>query len=113
MSNINIPTNNYLKNKKRNPRKKAEGAFQEFKKLMDDKTHPDNQTEGYKNNVVSTLNSLLVSANELDEDNPGEGIFSLIILSLRSSLKLRDRCNKLEVENRELKRGLKKMNRQP
>ena len=60
---------------------------------------------------ISVLNNLLVSANELDEENPGEGIFSLIVLSLRSSLKLRDRCNLLEVENRELKREVKKLSK--
>ena len=111
MNNINIPTNNYLNMKKRDPRKKAESAIDDFKKLLDDKTHPDNQTEGYKNNVISILNNLLVSANEMDEVNPGEGIFSLIVLSLRCSLKLRDRCNSLEVENRELKNKIKKINR--
>ena len=47
----------------------------------------------------------------MDEVNPGEGIFSLIVLSLRCSLKLRDRCNSLEVENRELKNKIKKINR--
>lgn len=111
MNNINIPSNNYLNRKKRDVRRKTEEAINEFKKLLEDKTHPENQSEGYKNNVVSVLNNLLVSANELDEENPGEGIFSLIVLSLRSSLKLRDRCNLLEVENRELKREVKKLSK--
>lgn len=111
MADIKIPQNNYL-NKQRNPRSKTEEAIAQFKDLLDDKTHPDNQTEGYKNNVISILNNLLVSANDLDQVNPGEGIFSLIVLSLRCSLKLRDRCNDLEVKNRELKIEIKKLKNQ-
>ena len=108
MSKVKIPQSNYYNNKQ-NPRSKTESAIGNFKKLLDNKIHPDNQTEGYKNNVVSILNNLLVSANELDQLNPGEGIFSLIVLSLRSSLKLRDRCNELEVKNRELRLEIKKI----
>ena len=111
MSDIKIPQNNYL-NQSRNPRAQTERSIAEFKKLLDDKTHVENQTESYKKNVVSILNNLLVSANELDKVNPGEGIFSLIVLSLRSSLKLRDRCNHLENENRKLKIELKNVRRQ-
>lgn len=108
MSEIKIPRNNMFANRKSN-RQRAEESIANFKKLLDDKIHPDNQTDGYQNNVISTLNNLLVSANELDKENPGEGVFSLIVLSLRSCLKLRDRCNELEVENKNLKREIKKL----
>ena len=111
MSDVKIPHSNYL-NRNGNPRSKTESAISEFKKLLDDKTHIENQTEGYKKNVVSILNNLLVSANDLDNMNPGEGIFSLIVLSLRASLKLRDRCNSLEVENRKLKIEMKNIRQQ-
>ena len=56
--------------------------------------------------MVSVLNRLLIAADELDEVNPGEGIFGLIVLSLRSSLKLKDENVKLQVEVRELKREI-------
>ena len=108
MKDINIPSNNYLNSQKPNPRKKSEEAIESFKSLLEDKTLPENRTESHKKNEIHTLNSLLVSANELDQINPGEGIFSLIVLSLRSSLKLKDRINELEVENRKLKIELKK-----
>ena len=108
MSKINIPQSNMFRQRKSN-RQRAEEAISEFKKILDDKTHPSNQTDGYKNNIISSLNNLLVSANELDNENPGEGIFSLIVLSLRSSIKLRDRINELEVENKELKLKIKKI----
>jgi hypothetical protein len=110
---INVPKNNrYVDSKKRDAQKKVENAFSEYKKILEDKTHPDNQTEGYKNNVISTLNRLLIAADEMDSENPGEGIFGLIVLSLRSNLKLRDEIIKSNVEIRDLRveiNRLKKM----
>lgn len=107
MSDIKVPKNNhYLKSKKSEAQSGVESAFNDFKKLLADKVHPDNQTPAYHNNVVATLNRLLVAADELDGVNPGEGIFGLIVLSLRSILKLKDDNLKLEVELRELKREI-------
>lgn len=107
MSDIKVPSNNrYMKSKKAEAQNTVESAFNDFKKLLSDKIHPDNQTPAYHNNVVATLNKLLIAADDLDEVNPGEGIFGLIILSLRSILKLKDDNVKLEVELRELKREL-------
>ena len=51
----------------------------------------------------------IVPADKLDEDNPGEGIFGLIVLSLRSSLKLKDENIKLEVKIAELEREIKRV----
>ena len=51
-----------------------------FKDLVKDKIHPKNKTKTYEDNTVEILNKLLVEANELDKVNPGEGIFSLIVL---------------------------------
>ena len=107
MSDINVPKNNrYMESKRAEAQNSVESAFNEFKKLLVDKTHPDNQTPAYHNNVVSVLNRLLVAADELDASNPGEGIFGLIVLSLRSILKLRDDNVQLEVEIRELKKEI-------
>jgi hypothetical protein len=104
MSDIRVPKNTkYMDAKKTEAQSGIENAFNDFKKLLADKTHPDNQTPAYHKNVVSTLNRLLVAADELDGVNPGEGIFGLIVLTLRSCLKLRDDNIKLEVEMRELK----------
>jgi hypothetical protein len=95
-----------MDSKKSKAQSGVESAFDDFKRLLSDKTHPDNQTPGYHKNVVSILNRLLVAADDLDGINPGEGIFGLIVLSLRSSLKLRDDNIKLEAELRDLKREL-------
>ena len=103
MSDVKVPSNNrYLNSKKVEAQSSIEEAFNDYKKLLADKTHPHNQTPAYHNNVVSILNRLLVSADQLDEVNPGEGIFGLIVLCLRSNLKLRDENIKLEVKIREL-----------
>ena len=110
MSDVKVPSNNrYLNSKKAEAQSAVENAFNDFKKLISDKTHPDNQTPGYQKNVVSILNRLLVAADDLDAVNPGEGIFGLIVLSLRSLLKIKDENVKLEVELRELKRELNKV----
>ena len=107
MSEINLPKNNkYMDAKKDKAQSDVEKAFNDFKQLLANKTHPDNQTPAYHNNVVSILNRLLVAADEMDGVNPGEGIFGLIILALRSSLKLSDDNVKLEVEIRELRREI-------
>ena len=79
---------------------------------MSDKTHPENQSDGYKKNVISVLNRLLVCADEMDNENPGQGIFSLIVLSLRSNLKLKDKLIELEYENKKLKRDISFLKKQ-
>ena len=107
---VNVPSNNkYLESRKGKSASDIETAFNDFKVLLADKTHPDNQTPAYHNNVVSILNRLLVAADKLDETNPGEGIFGLIVLSLRSSLKLKDEMIKMDVEIKELKREINRL----
>jgi hypothetical protein len=102
---VNVPAGNkYMKSKKNNPKSRIEDAFGSFKRLLADKTHTKNQTAAYNKNVVSTLNRLMVAADELDDVNPGEGIFGLIILSLRSTLKVKDYIVDLEVRVRDLER---------
>ena len=110
MSDVKVPANNkYMNSKKEKAQSDIEAAFNDYKKLLADKTHPDNQTPAYHKNVISTLNRLLVAADSLDEENPGEGIFGLIILSLRSSLKLKDDNVKLSMEIREVKREIDRL----
>lgn len=108
MSDFKYPTSTFLKRESKKKESKAEQAIKDFGSLMSDKTHPDNQTEAYHNNVKSILNSLLVGADELENKNPGEGIYSMLILSLRSNLKLKDKIVELEVKMRELKSQMKR-----
>ncbi len=107
MSDIKVPKNTrYMDSKKNAAQNNIENAFNDFKSLLSNKTHPDNQTPAYHNNVVSILNRLLVAADEMDGVNPGEGIFGLIVLSLRTSLKLHDDNIRLEVEIQNLKKEI-------
>ena len=109
---IEIPKNSsYLDSKKQDAKSRFSAVVEEYKKLLADKTHPDNQTPAYHNNVRSILTRLLTTADELDKVVSGEGIFGLVILSLRSSLKMRDELIKNEVKIRELERELKKLKR--
>jgi hypothetical protein len=107
---IEIPKNSsYMDSKKQESKSRFAGVIEEFKKLLSDKTHPDNQTAAYHNNVKSILTRMLTTADELDKVVPGEGIFGLIILSLRASLKMKDELVKTEVKIRELEREIKKL----
>jgi hypothetical protein len=109
---IEIPKNSsYLDSKKQDAKTRFSAVVEEYKKLLADKTHPDNQTQSYHNNVRSILTRLLTTADDLDKVVSGEGIFGLVILSLRSSLKMRDELVKNEVKIRELERELKKLKR--
>ena len=109
---VEIPKSSaYLDSKKQEAKSRFSGVLEEFKKLLGDKTHPDNQTQAYHNNVKSILTRMLTTADELDKLVPGEGIFGLIILSLRSSLRLKDDLIKVEVRIRELEREIKKTKR--
>jgi hypothetical protein len=107
---INYPNNDYL-NRQNKVRSSLEVAMGRFKDLIKDKIHPSNKTKTYDDTTVDILNNLLVEANELDKINSGEGIFSLIVLSLRTNLKLRDMIIEQEVKIKELELKLKRINR--
>ena len=111
-NNIKPPGNKYMESKRGQSKASAESAMAEFKKILNDKIHPDNQTPAYQNNVVHVLNRLLVSADELDTQNPGEGIFGLIVLAIRSVLKIKDDNIRLEVEINSLKREIDRLKKQ-
>lgn len=86
-----------------------EKEVDEYKKLLNDKIHPDNHTAAYETNIKSVFNRLLVAADGLEGENPGEGVFGLIILALRANLALKDRNVELEVQIRELERKVKRL----
>lgn len=84
-------------------------VFDEYKEVLRDKTHPDNQTPSYHKRVQGTIHRLLSAAHELDQASPGEGIFALFTLTLSTNLKLKDKIIELEVETNRLKKQIKKM----
>ena len=91
--NIEYPKNDYLK-KQSLVRNSLEVAMNGFKDLIKDKIHPKNKSKAYE-----------------DRTNPGEGIFSLIVLCLRTNLKLRDLMVEQEHKIKELEIRIKKLNR--
>jgi hypothetical protein len=100
---------NYLNAKKSQAKDKIFQVFDEYKELVNDKTHPDNHTPAYNQKVIKTLQRLLTAADELDSVLPGEGIFGLIGLALRTSLKVKDQNIVLEKEIRDLKLEVKRL----
>lgn len=110
MSNdFNLPGNKYLEKKKQMNKDRMSSVFDEYKELLKDSTHPDNQTPAYNKRLKTTVNRLLSAADELDDVNPGEGIFGLIVLSLMSILKVKDRVVTLEADNKKLRQEINRL----
>ncbi len=107
--NLQMPKSRYLEAKKATAKNQMTHAFDEYKALLRDKVHPDNQTAAYNKRVAVTLQRLLTAADELDSVVPGEGIFGLIVLCLRTNLKLKDQNVELESEVEKLKREINKL----
>ena len=66
MSDVKIPHSNYL-NRNGNPRSKTESAISEFKKLLDDKTHIDNQTEELPDEIKDDEVTMDFRKQEIDK----------------------------------------------
>jgi len=107
MDDIKIP-DRHARVSEQEAKRRLELCMQDFKNLLSDKTHPDNQTAAMKKNTSSIVNRLLVAADEMDSIKPAEGTFALIVLNMMSLLKLRDENIKLEVEIKELRKEQKK-----
>lgn len=103
--------NNYLNDKKNQAREQYEKVIEEFKAILKDKTVPENQTNAYKQNIITTLNRLMAVADEMDAHEPGQGVFGLIILAFRAVLSMKDYSAELEVRIRELEREVKRQSK--
>jgi hypothetical protein len=99
----------YLETKKQKNTDKIQDTYEEFKKILNDKTLPENQSLAQKEHVTKIITRMLIDAEELDNTDPGNGIFSLIAVSLKSVLKVKDQCSKLESELREVKAELRRL----
>lgn len=96
----------YLKQMEQNAGAQIAKAFDEYKALMQEKIHPQNQTPAYHKKVQGIINRVMSAAYAMDEVNPGQGIFALFALSLSTNVKLKDKMIELEVENNRLKKNL-------
>lgn len=102
MSDMKYPKSDFLNRNHKKKETKAESAVKSYNSLMEDKTHKDNQTDAYEKNVRYILNSLLEGADELESANPGEGIYTLIMLALRNNIRLKDKIVDLEYRLKKL-----------
>jgi hypothetical protein len=95
-------SSNYIKSAKQKAEQQTMQIFDEYKELLLDKTHPDNQSPAYKERVSDVVKRMIIYANDLDGESPGNGIFGLIALMLRANLKLKDQVVELEARVRKL-----------
>jgi hypothetical protein len=98
-------SSNYLKSAKQKAEQQTMEIFEEYKELLLDKTHPDNQSAAYKERVSDVVKRMIIYANDLDGESPGNGIFGLIALMLRANLKLKDQVVELETRVRKFEKS--------
>lgn len=110
--NLDMPSSRYLESKKQEAKGHVVTVFDEYKTLLKDRTHPDNQNALYNKRVQKTLQRLLSAADNMDSHTPGEGIFGLIVLSLRSTLRVKDENVRLEHKLKELEKEIKRLKKQ-
>lgn len=81
-------------------------AIDEFKALLKDKTHPDNQTNLYHSNTKKVIERMLQEADNLPE---GQGVYGLFAFLLRTNLLQRDKMIDMELEISKLKNEIYKL----
>lgn len=119
MDNRNPSTLNAPKQQAPNPhqmeqralraRKKLEECFKQFHEMMNDKVLDDNKTAAVKNTERKVVDDLLHAVVSLENVNVGQGILSLLTISVREHLQMRDRVNELEYELYKTKRDIKNL----
>lgn len=107
---VQIPQNSsYLDAKRQEVQRRFSTVLDEFKKLLGDKTHPENQTASYHKNIQGILGRMLSVADEADQQTPGSGLWALLAVSLRSHLRMKDELVKQEVRIREMELEIKRL----
>jgi len=99
------PTSRYMESKKiQNAQRDLLRAIDEYKAILKDSVHPQNQNPTYKKREQHALDHMIKGASDLDSlmEEPGAGIFGLISLLFRSNLYLK---NELVKVRREMKQN--------
>jgi hypothetical protein len=75
-------------------------AIDEYKAILKDSVHPDNQNDNYKKREQIAIDKVIKGASDLDFtlDSPGAGIFGVISLLFRSVLYLKNEIIKVRKE---------------
>lgn len=86
-------------------------AIDEYKAILKDSVHPDNQNIPYKKREQLALEKMIRGASELDSlmEEPGAGIFGLISLLFRSNLYLKNEIIKVRKEMKQTEIKLMKL----
>ena len=95
------PSTKYMESKKiRDAQTDMLRAIDEYKAVLKDSVHPDNQNVAYKKREQHALDKMIRGASDLDSlmDEPGAGIFGLISLLFRSNLYLKNEIIKVRKE---------------
>lgn len=93
-------------------KRQMEKMMIEFHKYLEDKTLPENKSQGQLAEETNFLLRLYTAANELDQVNPPEGTFGLITLLIRVGFLARDKNNRAEYQNKLLEQEIKKLQKQ-
>lgn len=105
------PTSSQIEQRVVRARKKLEQCFKDFHKLMLNKVLDENKTAAVKNTERKIVDDLLHSVVALEQANVGQGLLSLLTISVREHLAMRDRTNELEYELYKTKRDLRNLQR--
>lgn len=114
MNDQEFPSSAYIRKTMEHNRARQHNVFDEYKEIIKDETHPDNQSPAYKEKIRKTLQRLLTVANEVDmvNETAGEGIFGLMALALRSIVLVKDENVKLKKELDDLKKQVRRLEKQ-
>lgn len=84
----------------------------DFHKFLEDQILPENKTQVQLKTETDFVLRLLMSANDLDILNPGEGTFGMITLLIREGFLMRDNNNKLNYKHKQLQSEINKLKQQ-
>lgn len=103
------PNSYQMEQKALRARKKLEEKFKDFHNIMTDKVLDSNKTSGVKNTERKIVDDLLHAVVELEQVNSGQGLLSLLTISIREHLQTRDRINELEYELYKTKKDMREL----
>ena len=92
-------------------KKKYEHFAIEYNKMLGNKILPKNKSAPQSNMETGLVEELLKATVELDEANFNEGIYGLLVLSMRIGLFMRDKVNILEDELKNVREDVSLLNK--
>ena len=111
MENLEPPTEEAAKiiSQINNAKLKLVESMRRYSKLLDNSVLQENKSEKEKQEESYVINELVRAAQTTEKLEPGEGLMSLCVFSIRLSLLLRDANNKLSYDNYLLENRVKQL----